>query len=164
MKFIKKFENRHERKTKYKYLDKEDNEKIKNFIINFIDSIDIDNKIDKLTYENFNEATFDYADVFEYMLTTNFYTKNNIFYEVDTYCKNNNINVNVIKLRNCMFDILSDIKKTLKIDSKLDKKLINILEQKPQKYKNIFNLIGDYLNSNVKDACKWMLDYRKYNI
>jgi hypothetical protein len=162
MKFIKNFESRYNRK--FVYLNKEDNEKIKNFIINFIDNINVDSNIDDLTYEKFYDVDFNYDDIFEYMLTTNFYKNGNIYYNLDTYCKMNNIDGSVPKIRNSAFEIISDIKKKLKLDDKLDKKLISILEQKPQKYKKRFNLIEDQLTNKVKDACNWMLDYRKYNI
>jgi hypothetical protein len=164
MKFIKKFEDRYERKSKYKYLGEEDSKELKIFITNFIKNIDIDGNINKLTYSDFYDADFDYKSIFEDMLTSKKYDSNNIFYQIDTQFKSKGTSITAPQIRNSAFNIIDSKMKALNLDNKMEKKLIKLLEKEPTKYKNRLISMGDLVTDTVKDACRWMLDYRKYNI
>ena len=166
MKYIKIFENRYEKKIDFKYLNKEDTEKIKKFITDFFIDSNFINEINNLEWSDFVDGNFDYRNIFDNITTSKYYTKGNIFYEVDKFCQYNNIYSKLPALRNSMYNILNDIynKYNPEFENGLDTKLIEIFEKNPKKYKKKYSLYSDMFTNKVKAACKWMLDYRKYNL
>jgi hypothetical protein len=169
MKYLKTFEDRsYNRTTKYKFLNDDDTIKVKEFTKNYIDNLNIFDKIGKLKLDNFESNNFDYYEIFESFFSSSKYgPDNNIYHAIDTFCYANNITSVGPELRNSIFIILKDIykeynKKGLKHN--LDKKLISLLENKPKKYEEIFLLYEDDLNNEVKKACEWMLGFKKFNL
>lgn len=170
MKYLKTFEgiDRYARDTTYKYLDEGDAIKVKEFAKSFIDSLNIFDKIDNLKLADFEDNGIDYFLIFEVFFSNNSYNSiNNIFHAVDTYCQDNNIPSAGPALRNSLGDIITKIYKEYNkrgLKKKLDEKLISLLEAKPKKYKEIFLVYGDDMNDEVKRACEWMLDFKKFNL
>ncbi len=66
MKYLKTFEDRsYNRTTKYKFLNDDDTIKVKEFTKNYIDNLNIFDKIGKLKLDNFESNNFDYYEIFE---------------------------------------------------------------------------------------------------
>jgi hypothetical protein len=162
MRHIKAFE----RKVTFKYLDESDTLKVKNFIADFISKIDIKKEISKLKFENFSGNDFDYRLVYEEILTKKFYTKGNIFYELDSFCLDNNI-TDTVSIRNSANKILNQktekIKET-RLKKYFDDTLVKIFEKRPLMYERRFEEYHEQLNDDVKKRCQWMLDKDKYNL
>jgi len=163
MKYLKTFEDRDEI---FKYLNKEDENKVEIFVTDYIKNLDITDKIKNLKLKDFESTGFDYEFIFNNFLTATYYSTGNIFYEIDRYFMN--INLSLPALRNSLFDMFNKLYKKYnteyKFDDKLDKKLIKLLEENPSEYKDFLKSFDDEINDNVKKSCKWMLDYHNYNL
>lgn len=179
MKYLKTFEVRditRIRKVKYQYLSKEDENKLEKFVEKFIIDKNKISLIDELVLDNFVDDSFYYNEIWNSILVAgrlskkvmgllNQYQSNsNIYYEVDEFCRDNNIKGSAPAIRNSLSRIVDKMYKKFDIKDKLDKVLIKILEKQPQKYKSRFELYEDELNNIVKDACKWMLVFQNYNL
>jgi len=166
MKYLKLFEDR-----KYQYLNKEHSDKLEKFVREFVDKIDINAEIDKLTLRDFKDSEFVYYEIFSDILA-----QHKIYSLVDVFILDCTINSKLLNkipiqikpttpaVRNSLFDIVDKIYKEIDIKSKINKKLIDLLEKKPENYDNFYEHYGTYLKKNVKDACNWMLSYKKYNL
>jgi len=170
MKFIKTFEDREKsnRNTTYKYLNKDHTDKIREFAKNYIDRLNIFDKIGSLNIFDYEINIFDYFSIFESFFTNSTYgvNSNNIYYNADIYCIKNNITSGPA-LRNSLGNIIIEIYKEYyknELKNKLDEKLISLLEAKPNKYKSIFITHEKDMNDDVKKACEWMLTTKKYNL
>ena len=173
MKHLKTFEGRKPlpltRKADYKFLSEEDAEKIEKIARDFIEKQDIPKRISELKLTIFVSVEFDYYEVFLYLLTSrdqHLYGPDNIYYVIDTYrtSKYDMTDVSTSAVRNTLSKVLKKLYLEFNIKALLDKKLIEILEKNPDKYKDRFDIYEDELSKSVKDTCKWMLDYRKYNL
>lgn len=169
MKYISKFnEGRYTRKLKFEYLAPEDSEKIKEFVEKYLEELNILDKVKELSFKDFQNVDFNYKKLFENIIAPTHYGFENIYYAVDTFCRQQKFNYSTPALRNSLYDIIDKIylkfNSTIKLKNKLDERLIQILEEDPAEYQEIFNLYGDDLNGIVKKKCSWMLDYKKYNL
>lgn len=163
MKYLKTFENR---TKKYKYLNSKDTENIKDVIDTFIVNKNLPEIIENITLNDFQDEDFLYKDIFETLLIDKIYNKNNIYYVVDTFCRENNIN-NIPAIRNSVSNIIDDLYKNKykKILTPIfDKKLIELLKNNPEEYEEIFEIYEDNLSDVVKSECEWMLKYKNYNL
>lgn len=166
MKFLKTFEDRkhvnYERDIKYKYLNEEDNIKIKEFINNFFDKLNIFELIKKLKYTYFVDNDFNYHNIFDSLLTF----VSNINIEVDLYCRKNNIHADTSSLRNSMYNIINNFYNSIKKDfkNKLDEQLIKELQDKPEKYKTRYQQYGDKFSKKVKNECEYILTAKNFNL
>jgi len=169
MKYLKTFEmySFSKKKPAYKHLSEENAEKIEEVVRKFLSEKDIPETINNLKFDDFNLYHFDYVEIFIYRICSNktgTYSYGNIYYVIDTYIINNYIYASKPEIRNTLSDVLKKLYKELNIKSQLDRRLIEILEKKPERYKIRFDNYEDELPKTVKTACKWMLDYRKYNL
>lgn len=161
MKYLQTFE---ERNVNYQYMKNVDDEtKMKSLVEDFIKDKKIIENIDKLNFRFFNQYAFKYDEIWEELFV--YYPDLslrpvNIYQFIDTF----DFKGTTPEKRNSLFEIQHELFGKYDIEDKLNKKLIEILEEKPKKYKKIFDFNGDEFNDVVKDACKWMLDYRKYNL
>jgi len=164
MKYLKTFEVR---KPAYKHLSEENAEIIEMVVRKFLSEKDIPEIINDLHFNYFVSYHFDYFDIFCYKMCSNregTYHYGNVYYVIDTYMIDNHISATTPEVRNTLHNILKKLYKELNIKSQLDKKLIEILEKHPDKYKARYEAHGDEFSKVVKDACKWMLDAEKYNL
>lgn len=174
MKYIKKFEMdsylRREIGYKNYFFNNKDAEKIENAVKEFIKDINITEKIDDLGYYSFVSGSYSailYKDIF-YMLISG------VYQVIDTFCKEEDIVPSITKKENSTDSILKKCYNEFKIKSQLDKKLIEIFEKHPDKYKNLIKRnyppLGHLLpwqkeiSYNVRKTCQWILDAEKYNI
>jgi hypothetical protein len=169
MKYLKTFEmdSSSKRKPAYKYLSNENAEKIEDVVRKFLSEKDIPEIISNLKFDDFIMTNFEYFEIFIYKICSNktgTYSYGSIYYVIDTYMTDNCIISTSPESRNTLFNILKKLYKELNIKSQLDRRLIEILEKKPERYKIRFDNYEDELPKTVKTACKWMLDYRKYNL
>lgn len=170
MKYIKQFEGkgRYSKKIKFEYLSPDDEKKIEDFVKSYLDELNILDKVNKLSYNDFDSVDFNYKDVFDNMIAPTHYGFENIYYAVDTFCRHFNLNYSTPALRNSLFNIIDkaykELNSTIKLKNKLDERLIKILEEDPEDYKEIYSSEYKKLSGAVKKACAWMLNYQKYNL
>lgn len=165
MKYLKLFEGREfTRKVKYEYLSKEDENRLEEFVEKFIIDKDKIEKIEELELFDFVEDSFNYLEIWTSILASQFYESYNIYYAVDEFCRNNDIDGGTPAIRNSLSKIVNKMYKKFGIKDKLDNGLIKIFEDQPKKYKTRFELYEDKLNSVVKSACDWMLSFQSYNL
>lgn len=171
MKYIKLFENRFsdseklksglrekfKRVINYKYLEPEERDKVLELTISFMNDKKIIENINELTYQDFCDDYFNYLEVWTDSFSKRDYI--NIYQFIDTFHLGSTPAV-----RNTLTDILEELYVANNIEDKLDQQAIKVLEKEPKKYKKRFELDGDYFTSVVTNACKWMLDFKKYNL
>lgn len=167
MKYLKSFEGRYSRETKYQYLNLQDTARIRKFIETFINDKNLPNIIEKLNLEDFFDQNFVYKDLFDELLSKSYYNKGNMYYEVDLFCKDNNIHESAVKIRNSMFNIIEELytKKYKDLLTPLfDNRIIEIIKINPQNYKEIYDDYEEDLSDKVKDGCEHILGVEKYNV
>jgi hypothetical protein len=169
MKHLKLFEEREEffRSSDYKYLNKEETSKLTNFVERFILDNNVIDNIKNLKLDTFISYDFYYNDIWisEVISKGMYGEKTNIYGACDKFCNQHfHTRPNVPSIRNSLADICEDFLYSMGIDRKLDKKLIEIFEEKPNKYEKYFKRYKDNIPNNVKDACKYMLSANKYNL
>ena len=157
MKYLKLFE---EREIEHQYLEDDALFKLKDFVDDFIEKLDIDNQIDNLKLSNFTHD-FDYGSIWdELVVKGNYNTDTNIYRQVDELFRKAFHPTPAV--RNSLSKLLDRKYNALGIEDKLDKKLIDLFEKNPQKYKKVADNI--YISGDVKDACEWILSSDKYNL
>jgi len=164
--YLKKFE-KYERKVKYKYLNEEDTDKLQKFVDEFFNKLNIQDKIDSLKYRDFTDDDFDYWEMFLDIIGKVYSGSsdtNNIYWAVDTFTSNNNMICSPPESRNSLHTMLINKYEQLDVENKLNEKLIKIFEKSPNSYSKRFKFYEEQINTVVKNACKWMLDYKKYNL
>jgi hypothetical protein len=166
MKYLKTFEDRFERNIVYEYVSEENRVKIENFVRGFMNKDEFFKKVNRVNKNHFENDSYDYKDLFYTILAANKYSHTNIYWEVDRFCRDNDIHENTPAIKNTLSNILSDIYKEYysEYKQKLDDKLVAILEKDPIGYKNTYRFLEDKLNSDVKKRCEWMLITDKYNL
>jgi hypothetical protein len=181
MKYLKSFENA--RKEGYEYQDRDHyhrasdpkkhlhpkiENKVEQFVRDFIIKTGLE-KIENLKFHNFENHQMSYFCVWmDEVLASQYYGPLNIYYEVDSFCRQERMDLNksysMPALRNSLSKIIGKMYKEFDVRNKLDKVLIDILQKKPDIYSYIYDNYKSELNNTVKKACEWMLDYRKYNL
>ena len=163
MKYLKTFE-------RYDYLTKDDSDKIELIIRKFIDELNILDKISKLKFIDYVEKKFDYFELFDNFLTGNIYGEN-IYYVVDSYLRNNSNTLEnklTPALRNTMgqltLKLYKEYSNKYKLKQIFDKKLIQLLEKDPEKYKKRYDEFSLDMPYIVVKKCQWMLNTKKYNL
>ena len=154
----------YKREVKYAYLNEKYTASFDVFVRNFIKNIDISKKINQLKLDIFIERNFDYKEIWSDFLTGGIYQQGNIYYEIDTFCRDNNINESVPANRNTLSNILETIYHELMLEEKFNNKLVKILERNPLAFKDFWNVYEDELNTNVKLRCQWMLVPFEFNL
>lgn len=164
MKYLQAFE---ERSINYAYMkDADDVTKMKSLVKDFIKDKKIIEEINDLTFYFFVKCHFSYRDVWDDLFTYTIENNNTIGRMVNIYqfIYSFKFKGTTPETRNTLFDIINDLYDEYNIEDKLNKKLIELLEKEPTKYPVKFKNYGDDLNDIVKDACRWMLDAKKYNL
>ncbi len=171
MKYILTFEQaaKYGRPVKYTTLNKEQEEEVEVVIREFIDSQDILGRLDKLEYEDFYLANFNYKQFFNDFITSKMYQqKGNVYYYVDKYLKGKKMDLPTPALRNSMHSIINKIYTEFltKTDwkNRIDRRLIEEIEKNPSQYEEILKEFKDKINPDVKDACDWILNSLKFNL
>ena len=160
MKYLKTFEDSYSRDIEYKYLDRHDTNTVRTFVNKYIDNLDIENKLSKLTIKEYEKNSFDYIDILVDIYKMNIYQPGNIYYDVDVFCDQNVINrVPAPALRNSLQNIIYE-----KINPIFDKNIIELLEKNPKHYIKKYDNWSMFLNKNVKNSCEWMFNAEKYNL
>lgn len=153
---------------KYKYLSKDDSDKIEKIAIDFINNINIIERINNLKIFDFEKNSFNYFEIFTSLLSISksgleIYSEGNIYYFIDTFCKNNNMNFSTPSLRNSLNKILLKIFKN-RYKIKFDKRLIELFEKYQKEYIYMYKIHHQDINDVVKKSCEWILKSEKYNL
>jgi len=171
MKYIKTFEQRFENKSRnrknFEYLTIAETNKLIDFIENYINNLNILDKIDELTLDEIEHVNFEYRTVYNNLIGYEKKIGSYSFYEVmDRYNIDNKLNYSTVSFRNSIFKIEDVIYKKYKniFKNKLDKKIIELLESDPINFKHYYTLYEDDLNSVVKKGVEWMFGVDKFNI
>ena len=171
MKYILTFEQaaKYGRPVKYTTLSKEQEDEIEVVIRQFIDSQDIFGRIEKLEYDDFYLANFNYKQFFNDFITSKIYQpKGNVYFAVDKYLKDKKESLPTPALRNSMHSIINKIYTEFltKTDwkNRIDRRLIEEIEKNPGQYEEILKEFKDKINPDVKDACDWILNSLKFNL
>lgn len=167
MKYISNFESytrKREFDYEYEYLNKEDSEKLENFLRNYINIKNIIKRIKNLNLDEFDNNEFNYQDIFDDLLSSGEYSSSveNIYRAVDNFISNNNITTKVPAVRNSLFDIIKKIynENIDKLKDVFDKRLVKLFDKHRDDYENN----REYLNDEVKKECDWIIDSKKYNL
>ena len=103
-------------------------------------------------------------------LTGNIYGEN-IYYVVDSYLRNNSNTLEnklTPALRNTMgqltLKLYKEYSNKYKLKQIFDKKLIQLLEKDPEKYKKRYDEFSLDMPYIVVKKCQWMLNTKKYNL
>jgi hypothetical protein len=161
MKYIKTFE------AKYQYLNDEDTNKLDLFIGDYIEKQNLPDKINTLKFDYFEENIFNYNDIFDDLICISHYgpDSNNIYYESDIFCDENNISTSSPRNRNTLSNLIDKyFKKYIKYFDKRVIELMRIRLRPLKKYKEIYEEYGEYFSTKVKKTFQYILDTEKYNI
>lgn len=168
MKHLKLFEEReYHRSSEYKYLNSDEASKLTNFVERFIVDNNVVKNIKNLELKEFLNYNFYYNDIWisEVVSQGMYGEKTNIYGACDNFCEQNfHTRPNTPAIRNSLSDICEDFFYSMGIEKKLDEKLIQLFEKKPQKYERYFEENKDDIPNNVKNACEYMLSANKYNL
>lgn len=173
MKYLKTFEDRLDRNRNLKFLSREDEIKLKVFVLEYIEDLKILNKIKKLKLSDYEDYNFDYDEIFDYLINCRGTynpdsfkkTGGNLYYHVDKFNLDNKFNWSNFELRNSLFNILEKIYKEYDkngLKNALDDRLIKLFEKNPEYYRD--EVDREELSLNVQKACEYMIAGDKYNI
>jgi len=170
MKYILTFErlSKYGRQPKIEYVSKEVRDAIENVMREYIENQDLLEKIEDLEYDDFYAANFNYKQFFKDFITLKTYQKVNIYNAVDKYCKEHNLDYSIQALRDVEHPIITKVYeeylKNTDWKNRMDKKLVEEIEKDPAQYVSILKEFKNKINTDVKDACDWMLSSIKFNL
>lgn len=128
---------------------------VKPFMINKI------KKIDEINIYYYIDNDFINENIWDNILQEYRY-ENNIYGLVDKNLTKNNFKTS--EIRNSLYKIMKKYYKKYNIKKLLNNKLIDIIENDPEKYGYILYQWKTEIDESVKKSLEWVKTYKKYNL
>lgn len=161
MKYLKMFEDRNK---DYEYLDKEDEQLLKDYIEPVIYKY-FDEKINKLDIYDYDINSFNYRYVLDSIFDMHFYDKlyrsNILKGDSITLPKISNSFNSILDI--VINDTILDGYKT-NVYTRIERRLKDIFESDHELYKNYYKSHNDEISANIKDDLKYIIDSEEYNL